>query len=74
IRLLRLAVVLNHSREAHEVPVPQLILNNDQFQLALPEGWLDEHPLTRSDLEEEVRYQEKANLALEVKGLQSGDD
>jgi len=65
-RLLRLAVILNHGRGVHPVPVPQLISNGDQLELVLPEGWLEEHPLTAGDLLAEVDYQKSAGMALKV--------
>ena len=66
IRLLRIAVVLNHSRDAHEVPTPVLTVNGDDLMLAMPEGWLEEHPLTATDLAAEVDYQNAAGMKLSV--------
>ena len=52
--LLRLAALLNRSRGAHALPTPDLACSkNGLLQLTFAEGWLDEHPLTRADLEEE---------------------
>jgi len=52
--LLRLSVRLHRSRS--EVPLPELSLTarDEQLELAFPEGWLDEHPLTRGDLAAEA--------------------
>ncbi|PHQ83811.1 MAG: exopolyphosphatase [Thalassobium sp.] len=66
IRLLRIAVVLNHSRDAHEVPTPVLTVNGDDLMLVMPEGWLEEHPLTATDLAAEVDYQNAAGMKLSV--------
>jgi len=42
--------------------------HNDQIVLAAPvrRHWLDEHPLTRADLEVEAKYLKKAGFRLEV--------
>ena len=52
--LLRLAVLLNRSRTT--TPLPQVALKADKQALALtfPPRWLDEHTLTRVDLETEA--------------------
>ncbi|WP_221793000.1 exopolyphosphatase [Oceanobacter mangrovi] len=65
-RLLRLAVILNHGRGAHPVPVPVATCNGDDLRLQLPDGWLQEHPLTAGDLAAEVDCQQAAGMKLEV--------
>lgn len=54
--LLRLAVLLHHSRSA--TPLPALTLSSDGlvFNLSFPDGWLASHPLTQADLGEESDY------------------
>jgi len=52
--LLRLAVRLHHSRSAEPLPELQLGAGKLSIDLSFPKGWLDEHPLTRADLEEEA--------------------
>lgn len=64
IRLLRLAIVLNHSREAFEVPVPQLSVESESLHVAMPEGWKEGHPMTTRDLEEEASLQTASGLPL----------
>lgn len=63
--LLRLAVVLHRGR--HRQPLPSLIsrVHQQRLDLRFPAGWLDEHPLTRADLEMEARYLRKAGFRLE---------
>jgi exopolyphosphatase/guanosine-5'-triphosphate,3'-diphosphate pyrophosphatase len=56
IVLLRLAVLLNRSRAPASLPPLQLKPKAKSLQLRFPDGWLDEHPLTRADLEREARY------------------
>ncbi|QXP86145.1 Ppx/GppA phosphatase family protein [Methylococcus sp. ANG] len=61
--ILRLAVVLNRSR--HNVP-PHTTLERRGNAIALrfPEGWLNDHPLTSADLEQEAEYLRGADLVL----------
>ncbi|MDP2546844.1 exopolyphosphatase [Oceanobacter sp. 4_MG-2023] len=68
-RLLRIAVILNHGRGAHPVPVPELKViagDHDSLSLTLPAGWLAGHSLTAGDLMAEVDYQKAAGMALTV--------
>ena len=65
-RLLRLAVVLNHSRGAHPVPVPTLKAEQHLLTLTMPDGWLESHPLTAKDLQAESQYQKDADMLLTI--------
>jgi len=74
--VLRLAVLLNRSRSAR--PLPSLELHarepgkkerkngraRRELELRFPPGWLDNHPLTRADLEQEVAAFDAAGCAL----------
>ncbi len=65
--LLRLSLVLHRSRV--ETPLPKFTLKvRDTHSLALcfPENWLDTHPLTRADLEQESTYLKVAQFKLHV--------
>jgi len=62
--LLRLAVLLNRSRTPTQVPELKLELSGSDISLRFPEGWLDQHPLTRADLEVEVEYLSAIDLRL----------
>ena len=54
-RLLRLAVLLNRGRMPMELPPMQLKLtNNADMTLEIPQCWLEHHPLTEADLEQEI--------------------
>ncbi|MCP4874206.1 MAG: exopolyphosphatase [Gammaproteobacteria bacterium] len=54
-RLLRLAVLLNRGRMPIEIPEIQLSLEDMQLMiLEISAAWLDDHPLTEADLEQEV--------------------
>ncbi len=68
--LLRLAVMLNRSRQETDVPEVKLkVPKNKRHKLKVrfPKGWLDEHPLTRADLEEEKEYLKSAGFKLKFK-------
>lgn len=54
--LLRLAVVLNRSRADDFLPGVAALALGEALTVAFPPGWLDEHPLTRADLEQEQAY------------------
>lgn len=67
-RLLRIAVLLNHSRPDTAQTDFTLSVNNtsskETLSLKFPEGWLEEQPLLLTDLEQEARWQEAAGFEL----------
>jgi len=67
--LLRLAVLLHHSRSAEPLPPFTLAYKPEKqrFRLRFPEGWLEQHPLTRADLKDEARCLKAAGLSLKVR-------
>jgi len=54
--VLRLAVILNQSRLPEQVPKVKLRYHEEHLELTFPKGWLDDHPLTLTNLENEVEY------------------
>jgi exopolyphosphatase/guanosine-5'-triphosphate,3'-diphosphate pyrophosphatase len=62
--LLRVAVRLNRSRSAVTLPEYAVKPQEDGLQLVFPESWLDDHPLTRADLDEEARLLAGGGVAL----------
>ena len=62
--LLRLAVVLNRSRADEFLPGVAALAKGDSLSVAFPPGWLDAHPLTRADLEQEQAYLAAAGVGL----------
>ena len=64
--LLRLAVVLHRSRRPPPFPQPHLSASEKSVKLTFPERWLEEHPLTRADLEQEGAYLSAAGYKLEL--------
>ena len=63
--LLRLAIVLNRSRSSVPLPEISIKINDSIISLTFPEGWLDEHRLTQTDLEMEKEFLKTTGLNLE---------
>jgi exopolyphosphatase/guanosine-5'-triphosphate,3'-diphosphate pyrophosphatase len=63
--LLRLAVLLNRGRSPSLLPKIELSAKKRNLRVGFPKGWLDEHPLTRADLEEEASHLKKAGWELD---------
>ena len=63
--LLRLACVLNRSRSPDRVCEPALTVGRRSLTLRFPEGWLDQHPLSREDLQREAAYLAAAGFTLD---------
>lgn len=53
--LLRVAVVLHRSRSDTALPDITISAADNQLTLQFPPNWLDEHPLTQADLEDESK-------------------
>ncbi len=65
--LLRLSVVLHRSQSDLELPAIKLKADQEKIRLVFPDGWLEEHPLTKADLEQESGYLETAGYKLNIK-------
>ncbi len=68
--LLRIAVVLHRNRVADALPPISARIHGDCLVLEFPPGWLDAHPLTRLDLEQEQAFLQRAPLTLQVPGIE----
>jgi exopolyphosphatase/guanosine-5'-triphosphate,3'-diphosphate pyrophosphatase len=64
--ILRLAVVLNRSRSPRPLPYFAIEVLPDGLRLTFPEEWLEEHPLTREDLEIEAGLLKGRHVRLEI--------
>lgn len=62
--LLGLAVVLHRGRCDSQVPRFEIPVDGPRISLRFPEGWLDDHPLTRADLTQEQGHLGAAKLSL----------
>ena len=54
--LLRIAVLLHRNRSHESLAKPKLRAKENQLTLKLPENWLEHHPLTVVDLQQEAKY------------------
>ena len=61
---LRLSAVLHRSRSPVPLPPIELAADRNALDLRFPPGWLDEHPLTRADLETEAACLHEAGYRL----------
>ena len=61
---LRLSAVLHRSRSPVPLPPIELAAGKNALDLRFPPGWLDEHPLTRADLETEAACLHEAGYRL----------
>jgi exopolyphosphatase/guanosine-5'-triphosphate,3'-diphosphate pyrophosphatase len=66
--LLRLAVLLRRNRIGDALPAITLRADDNRLDVAIPADWLDAHPLTRLDLEQESEFLSAIPLRLEVTG------
>jgi exopolyphosphatase/guanosine-5'-triphosphate,3'-diphosphate pyrophosphatase len=66
--LLRLAVVLRRNRTGEPLPRISLQTDGDRLKVSIPTDWLDAHPLTRLDLEQEADFLAAAPMRLDIVG------
>ncbi|HRD93171.1 MAG TPA: exopolyphosphatase [Accumulibacter sp.] len=71
--LLRLAVVLHRGRSSEPLPAIALRVDRRRIVLHFPQNWLDEHPLTRADLQIEARLLRKAGFALRLRCTENSE-
>jgi exopolyphosphatase/guanosine-5'-triphosphate,3'-diphosphate pyrophosphatase len=64
VMLLRLAVLLNRSRNSAEIPAIELSVTDRTLDLRFDSAWLRANPLTVSDLERERAYLEAIDYEL----------
>lgn len=62
--LLRLAVLLHRSRSDRTLPNFNVEATEDDLMIHFPQGWLDKHPLSQADLEQEAAHIDKTKLQL----------
>jgi exopolyphosphatase/guanosine-5'-triphosphate,3'-diphosphate pyrophosphatase len=51
-----MAVLLHRSRSTVALPSIELSASDNALKISFPEQWLDQHPLTLADLEQERDY------------------
>jgi len=67
--LLRLAVRLHRTRSPRPLPSFKLKAGSDGLLVRLPSSWLERHPLTSADLEEEDSFLSGCGIRLRVEAL-----
>lgn len=63
--LLRLSVLLHRSRSQQQAPGIDVAIEDKLISLRFPQGWLEEHPLTRTDLDIEKKHLKPVGVKLE---------
>jgi len=66
IVLLRLAVLLHRDRGPRALPEIVLRVKGRSIDVEFPKGWLESHPLTVADLEQESDYLQAVGIRLRV--------
>ncbi|WP_019676915.1 guanosine-5'-triphosphate,3'-diphosphate diphosphatase [Arsukibacterium perlucidum] len=66
-RILRLAVILSMRRRHEVLPEVKITTKAETLALQMPANWLEQHPLMRAELEQEVQYQQQAGWQLLIK-------
>jgi exopolyphosphatase/guanosine-5'-triphosphate,3'-diphosphate pyrophosphatase len=66
IVLLRLAVLLHRGRSTTALPMLELTATPKSLEVRFPARWLNEHPLTLADLQQEVDYLRTSGFRLRV--------
>ena len=66
IIILRLAVLLHRGRSPAALPPIALTPGSKSLELRFPARWLNDHPLTSADLQQEVDYLRAAGVRLRV--------
>ncbi len=64
--ILRLAVILHRSRSDNDLPNFKINFSDEKIELRLKPEWLEQHPLTLADLEEEQNHLDSAGLELSL--------
>jgi exopolyphosphatase/guanosine-5'-triphosphate,3'-diphosphate pyrophosphatase len=64
--ILRLAVLLHRGRSADSNPSPRLEAKDNALSLSFPDDWLDGHPLTQAELEQESVVLGTAGISLHI--------
>ncbi len=65
--VLRLAITWHRRRSSEPLPSVTISADDHTLKLHYPDGWLDEHPLMRADLEQEAVYLRTAGVKLKFR-------
>jgi exopolyphosphatase/guanosine-5'-triphosphate,3'-diphosphate pyrophosphatase len=62
--IIRIAVILHRSRSSNPLPSFHSIARENILEIEFPDGWLEQHPLTQADLEQEISYLKNSGFKL----------
>ncbi len=65
-RILRLAIIFASRRRDDTLPAVRLRANEDDLNVIVPHGWLEQHPLRAEELEQESHWQSYAHWPLYI--------
>ncbi len=66
MRILRLSVILSLRRADEVLPQIKVSVEQEKMLLHLPDGWLDQNPLSAAELYQEAKYQAAHGWQLEI--------
>jgi exopolyphosphatase / guanosine-5'-triphosphate,3'-diphosphate pyrophosphatase len=64
--LLRLAVLLHRGRSASALPKIEIKVKGRSIEIHFPRGWIEDHPLTAADLEQEFEFLKTAGFKVKA--------
>jgi len=67
--VLRLSVIFHRSRVENKLPAIGVTAEGNTLTLKLPDRWLNEHPLTINDLEQEAEYLQMTGVTLKTERM-----
>ncbi len=65
--VLRLAVIFHRSRSDIKLPFISIEAKQEKIILSIPASWIEQHPLTLNDLEQEADHIQSLGIKLKVK-------
>ena len=65
--LLRFAILFHHIRGPQQAPECQLKASDTALDIAFPDGWLEQNPLTQADFAQEAEWLKRIDFTLTVR-------
>ncbi len=66
LSLLRIAVLFHRDRYTHQMPKITMAVKKSELQIAIPQEWMEDHPLTAVELVEEKAQLKSAGTKLKI--------
>jgi exopolyphosphatase / guanosine-5'-triphosphate,3'-diphosphate pyrophosphatase len=66
IVILRLAILLHRGRSATALPKIELGVKGRSIEIGFARGWIEDHPLTAADLEQEIEFLKVAGFRVKL--------